>query len=184
MNLIAAVDKNWAIGYRNRLLVRIPADQQWFQSVTKGKVIVVGRRTLDTFPNGLPLPMRTNIVLSKNPAFSVKGARVVRSVEEALLLLKGYPREDIFIAGGESIYRQFLPYCRVAHITKIAYAYEADAHFPKLDDMPEWELTGESEEQTYFDLEYTFQRYECNSSAGKDEHGKSCLHEIFHDCFC
>ena len=160
MNLIAAADRNWAIGYRGGLLVRIPLDQKWFQDVTKGKVIVLGRKTLATFPNGLPLPGRKNIILTKNPAFEMKQAQVAHSMEETLGLLAGYRSEDIFIAGGESIYRQFLPYCDVAHITRIDYEYMADAYLPKLDRLEEWELVADSEEQTYFDLEYTFQKYE------------------------
>ncbi len=164
MNLIAAVDKNWGIGFQNRLLVRIPADQQWFYQITKGKTIVVGRRTLETFPNGLPLPSRRNIILSRDLNFQIKGAQIAHNVEEALALLAVYQSEDIYIAGGESVYQQFLPYCDVAHITKIEYAYEADAYFPRLDQMPEWELTGDSEEQTYFSLEYSFLRFERKKS--------------------
>ncbi len=164
MNVIAAVDRNWGIGFQNRLLVRIPADQQWFYQTTKGKVIVVGRKTLETFPNGLPLPSRRNIILSKDPKFCVKGAQIAHSVEETLELLAAYRSEDVFVVGGESIYQQFLPYCDVAHITKIAYTYEADAYFPRLDQMTEWELTGDSEEQTYFSLEYSFQRFERKKS--------------------
>lgn len=160
MNVIAAVDSNWGIGYKGRLLVRIPLDQKWFQTVTKNKVIVVGRKTLATFPNGLPLPSRKNIILSENPNFFIKGAEVAHNMEEALELLKEWNREDIYIAGGESIYKQFLPYCKVAHITRIHYSYEADTWFPNLDIRKEWELTEESEEQTYFDLEYTFQKFE------------------------
>ena len=70
-----------------------------------------------------------------------------------------YQKEDIFIAGGESIYRQFLPYCDIAHITKIDYSYQADAYFPNLDENEEWEIVRDSEEQTYFDLEYVFLEY-------------------------
>ena len=160
MNLIAAVDKNWKIGYKGRLLVKIPLDQQWFQKTTKGKIIVLGRKTLETFPNGLPLPSRKNIILSRNPDFQVKGAEVTHSIEETLELLGQYKSEDIYIAGGESIYRQFLPYCDVAHITRIDYEYQADACFPNLEELPDWKFTADSEEQTYFDLEYTFQKFE------------------------
>lgn len=160
MNVIAAVDSNWGIGYKGKLLVRIPLDQKWFQTVTKDKVIVVGRKTLATFPNGLPLPSRKNIILSENPNFFIKGAEVAHNMEEVFGFLKGWNREDIYIAGGESIYKQFLPYCKVAHITRIHYSYEADTWFPNLDIRKEWELTEESEEQTYFDLEYTFQKFE------------------------
>lgn len=160
MNLIVAVDKNWGIGYRNKLLVSIPEDMKFFRSETGGKVVVMGRKTLESFPNGLPLKNRTNIVLTKNPDYRVKGAVICHSVEEILEELKKYPTEDVYVIGGDSIYKQFLPYCNVAHVTRIDHAYEADAFFPDIEKMPEWKLTGKSEEKTYFDLEFTFCRYE------------------------
>lgn len=160
MNLIAAVDQNWAIGQKGRLLVQIPADQKYFREMTKGKVIVLGRKTLETFPNGLPLAQRTNIILSGDRNYSVRGGIVVHSMEEALKELKKYEEEDIFIVGGSSIYEQFLPYCSAAYITKIDYAYQADSYMPNLDEDKDWQITADSEEQTYFDLEYYFYRYE------------------------
>ena len=84
----------------------------------------------------------------------------VHSIEEALEEIKKYPAEDVYCIGGDSIYAQMLPYCDVAHVTKIDFAYEADSHFPNLDEDDEWEITGESDEQTYFDLEYQFVKYE------------------------
>lgn len=160
MNLIAAVDKNWAIGLKNKLLVRIPEDQRFFRETTTGKVVVMGRKTLESFPNGLPLKNRTNIVLTKDRNYDAKGAIVVHSLEELLKKLAEYPSQDVYIIGGESIYRQLLPYCDVAHITKIDYAYEADSWFPNLDELSEWQIVADSEEQTYFNLEYYFYRYE------------------------
>ena len=160
MNLIVAVDKNWAIGCNNRLLVRIPNDQKFFRQETTGKIVVLGRKTLETFPNGLPLQNRLNIILSRDPEYKVKDAIVVHSIEELLEELKKYNSRDIYIIGGDSIYRQMLPYCDVAHITKIEHAYEADSYFPNLDEMDGWEITADSEEQTYFDIEYTFLKYE------------------------
>ena len=160
MNLIVAVDKNWANGKENKLLVSIPADMKFFRETTGGKVVVMGRKTLESFPGGKPLKNRINIVLTTDTSYRVKDALAVHSVEELLEELKKYDREDIYVIGGESIYRQLLPYCRLAHVTKIDHAYEADTYFPNLDDMDDWEVTGESEEQTYFDLEYTFVRYE------------------------
>ncbi len=160
MNMIVAVDKNWGIGKNNQLLVSIPADMKFFRETTSGHVVVMGRKTLETFPNGLPLRNRTNIVLTKNPHYHVKGAIVCHTVEEALEELKKYEDEEIYVIGGDSIYRQFLPYCKVAHVTKIDHVYEADAFFPNLDEKKEWVITGDSEEQTYFDLEYRFLRYE------------------------
>ena len=79
-------------------------------------------------------------------------------MEELREELKKYPSEDIYVIGGETIYKQLLDDCDVAHITKIDYAFEADAYFPNLDEMPE--ITADSEEQTYFDLEYYFYKYE------------------------
>ena len=160
MNLIVAVDSNWAIGNKNELLIRIPNDHKHFREETTGKVVVLGRKTLETFPQGLPLKNRTNIILSTNPSYQVKDAIVVHSVEELLEELKKYADEDIYIIGGDSVYKQMLPYCDVAHITKIDHAYEADAHFPNLDEDPAWEITADSDEQTYFDITYHFLKYE------------------------
>ena len=160
MNLIAAVDQNWAIGNKNKLLVRIPDDQKFFRETTTGKVVVMGRKTLESFPNGLPLKNRTNIVMTHDKNYQVKDAIVLHSLEELHAELQKYPSEDIYVIGGETIYRQLLDECDVAHITKIDYAYDADAYFPNLDERPEWKITADSEEQTYFDLEYYFYKYE------------------------
>ncbi|ROR28252.1 dihydrofolate reductase [Mobilisporobacter senegalensis] len=159
MNLIVAVDKNWAIGLKNQLLVRIPADQRFFRTETTGKVVVMGRSTLESFPGGQPLKNRTNIVITRQNDYNMKDTMILHSIEEALEEVKKYPSNDVYVIGGESIYKQMLPYCDVAYVTKIDYAYEADTYFPDLDDMPDWELAEESEEQTYYDLEYTFRKY-------------------------
>lgn len=160
MNLIAAVDENWAIGNNNELLIRIPADHKFFRQETTGKVVVLGRKTLETFPQRMPLKNRTNIILSGNREYQVKDAVVVHDMEELLEKLKQYDTKDVYVIGGESIYRQLLPYCDTAHITKIDHAYAADAYFPNLDEMPEWQITADSEEQTYFDITYHFLKYE------------------------
>lgn len=160
MNLIVAVDKNWAIGNGNKLLVSIPQDMKFFRETTTGKVVVMGRKTLETFPGKQPLKNRTNIVMTRDAKYQVKDAIVVHSIEDLLEELKKYAEEEIYVIGGETIYRQLLPYCKVAHVTKINHAYEADTYFPNLDEMEDWVVTGISEEQTYFDLEYEFVRYE------------------------
>ena len=160
MNLIVAVDDHWAIGNQNKLLVSIPADMKFFRETTMGKVVVMGRKTLETFPGGQPLKKRTNIVLTRDQNYQVKDAIVVHTIEELLDELKQYDEEDIYVIGGETVYRQLLPHCRVAHVTKVHHTYEADTYFPNLDEMEEWLVTGVSEEQTYFDLEYEFVRYE------------------------
>lgn len=160
MNLIVAVDSNWAIGNKDRLLVSIPNDHKHFREETTGKVVVLGRKTLQTFPQGMPLKNRTNIILSRDKNYEVKDAVTVHSVEELLEELKKYDTKNVYVIGGESIYRQLLPYCDVAHVTKIDHKYEADTYFPNLDEDPEWEITADSDEQTYFDIAYTFLKYE------------------------
>lgn len=160
MNLIAAVDRNWAIGCDNNLLVRIPEDQKWFRQTTTGKAVIMGRKTLESFPGKAPLKNRLNIVITSDKSYKVEGAVVVHSIEEAIKAAGDYSDEDVYVIGGESIYRQMLPYCKVAHITKIDYAYQADAYFPNLDDDKDWHITETSEERTYFDLLYEFVKYE------------------------
>ena len=160
MNLIVAVDNNWAIGNKNELLVRIPNDHKHFREETTGKVVVLGRKTLETFPQGQPLKNRTNIILTNDRKYQVKDAIIVHSIHELLEELKKYNDEDIYIIGGESVYRQMLPYCNVAHVTKIDHTYEADTYFPNLDQDEEWHITADSDEQTYFDIAYQFLKYE------------------------
>ena len=133
---------------------------KFFRETTTGKVVVMGRKTLESFPNGQPLKKRVNIVLTRDKNFKAGDAIIVHSMEELWEELKKYPSEDIYVIGGETIYKQLLDDCDVAHITKIDYAFEADAYFPNLDEMPEWKITQDSEEQTYFDLEYYFYKYE------------------------
>ena len=159
MNIIAAVDKNWGIGYKKRLLNSIPEDMKFFRETTTGKVVVMGRNTLESFPGKRPLKNRVNIVITRSRDYAAGDAVIVHSVDEALSELSKYPDEDIFIIGGASVYRQFLPYCDTAHITAMDNIYAADAYFPNLDEDPEWEVVGESEERTYFDLPYTFKLY-------------------------
>ena len=159
MKLIAAVDRNWGIGRAGKLLIRIPEDMRHFREMTVGKTVLMGRRTLESFPNGLPLKQRTNIVLTAKPDYDGKGALVVHSLPEMLEEAAKYPGGDVFCIGGETLYRQLLPYCDEAFVTKIDYAYEADAWLQDLDRDPEWILSEEGEEQTYFDIPYCFCRY-------------------------
>lgn len=160
MNIIVAADKNWAIGKNNKLLVSIPQDMKFFRETTTGKVVVMGRKTLESFPGGQPLKRRVNIVLTSDKNYHVNGADIVHSIDALLEELKKYPAEDIYVIGGESIYRQLLPYCDKAYVTKIDHAYDADTFFPNLDEDPQWRMTKTSDEQTYFDLEYEFTIYE------------------------
>lgn len=158
MKAILSADRNWGIGYQNKLLVSIPSDMRFFREMTEGKVIVMGRKTLESFPNGLPLKKRINVVLTHDRSYQVKDAVIVHDKEELLEELKKY-QEDIFVIGGGSVYELLLPYCDTAYVTRIDMEYQADTFFPDLDQDPEWELTEESDEQTCFDIEFTFTVY-------------------------
>lgn len=160
MKAILSADRNWGIGNGNKLLVSIPSDMKFFRQTTTGKVVVMGRKTLESFPNGQPLKNRINIVLTGNKDYTAKGAVIVHSQEELLDTLKQYDTEDIYIIGGESVYRMMLPYCDTVFVTKIDRTFQADTFFPNLDEMEEWEMTEEGEEQTCFDLEFRFTKYE------------------------
>lgn len=159
MNLIVAVDNNWAIGKDNNLLTTIPEDLRFFREMTTNNVIVMGRKTLESFPEAKPLANRTNIVITNNPNYKAKGVTLVYSIDEAMEEIKKYPAEEVFIIGGQTIYEQFLDYCHVAHVTKINYSYDADTYFPNLDDKDGWKIQGISEEYTYHDLDYKFYKY-------------------------
>ena len=159
MKAIVAVDSNWAIGNKGQLLVSIPADQKNFRNETIGKTIVYGRKTLETFPQQVVLPKRNNIILSTKPDYRVKDAAVVHSRQELLDLVSDLDTNDVYIIGGESVYREFLNLCDTAIVTFIDKEYQADTYFPNLDKDPEWELSEESEEQVYFDITYTYRTY-------------------------
>lgn len=160
MNLIVAVDNKWAIGNKGDLLISIPEDMKFFRKMTTGKVVIMGKNTLESFPNSKPLKNRVNIVIALEKDYKVEGALTVYSIEEALKEAEKYDTDDVFVIGGGSIYRQMLPYCDTAYVTYIDFSYEADTFIPNLDDMPdEWYIAEESDECTYFNLEYYFRTY-------------------------
>jgi dihydrofolate reductase len=160
MNLIAAVDRNWAIGRNGKLLVSIPQDMAYFRQMTTGKVVIMGRKTLESFPKKKPLRNRAeNIVITRQTDYQAEDATVVHSVEEALNAAARYDTRDVFVIGGGEVYRSLLPYCDTAYITKIDFAYDADTRLPDLDHDPEWEKVRATDELTYFDLVYEFDTY-------------------------
>lgn len=160
MNAIVNVDKNWGIGNKGKLLVSIPNDLKRFREITTGNVVVYGRKTLATFPAGKPLKNRTNIILTTDTAMKEPEAVIVHSLEELFEELKKYDSDDIYIIGGDSVYKQLLPYCKKVLATSVQYVYEADTYFPNLDEMENWNVISESEEHTCFNIEYTFKDYE------------------------
>ena len=160
MNLIAAVDRNWAIGLENRLLNSIPEDMKFFRTTTMGKTVIMGRKTLESFPGAKPLKNRRNIVITKDAAYEKEGVVIVHSVEEALAAAADTPGDEVYVIGGESIYRQMLPYCDRAYITFMDHAFEADTWFPDLSADPDWVLFSESQRREHEGIEYLFRVYQ------------------------
>ena len=160
MNIIAAVDKKLGIGKNGGLLVSIPEDMKLFREETVGKVVVMGRKTFESLPQGLPLVERTNIVLTTSEDFKHDNVYVCHSVDEVLNKVKEYPTDDVYVIGGASVYEQMLPYCDTIHLTKIDYTYDADTYFPDIFKDGVWQETARSDERTYFDICYEFIRYQ------------------------
>ena len=160
MNLIVAVDENWGIGKDNELLCRISADMKNFRAVTMGHVLVLGRKTLESFPGKEPLPKRTHIVLTANKAYEAEGVILCHSLEELPAVLADYEDDDIFVIGGGSIYTALLGRCRHACVTRVdAAAENADTFFPNLDALPEWTVERTEAPVTENGLTYRFVDY-------------------------
>lgn len=160
MNLIVAVDKNWGIGKNNDLLFSIPKDMKFFRETTTGKTVIMGRNTLESFPNKKPLPKRRNIVITTNTSYTVEGAEIVNSVEDAVKVAP----DDAFVIGGSSIYKQMLEYCDTAYITKVEADGNADCFFPNLDNNKDFKLVYQSEPVEDNGYTLTFCTYKrCNN---------------------
>lgn len=160
MNAIVAVDANWAIGRDNDLLFSLPTDMKRFRSLTTGGTVILGRKTLDSFPGGKPLPKRRNIVITRNEKFQREGCEVVGSPADALALAAGTDEEMLWVLGGGSIYTALLKQCKRVYLTKVDSVVEdADTFFPNLDKLPGWEVVSTSEAVEENGLTYRFIDY-------------------------
>jgi len=157
MELIVAVYENWGIGRAGTQPIVIPEDRKHFRSVTGSATVIVSDRTMLDFPGSRPLKGRRNIILSIDPSFTCEGAEVARSIPEAVGMLK--PGERAFVIGGASVYRQMLPLCERAYLTKLYCAPECDVFFPDLDAMPNWRVVEQGSVQTSGDIAYRFLTY-------------------------
>ena len=156
VNLIVAVDKNFAIGNKGDIPWHISADMKYFRNTTSGKSIIMGRKTLESFPGSKPLPNRKNIVLTRNKDFKIEGAFVVNSISEALMAAD----DDCFIIGGGEIYKMFLPYVKYAYVTKVDSEFEADTYMVNLDKEDGWKLHKKGETLSENGIEFSFDIYE------------------------
>ena len=158
MNAIVAVNSDWGIGCRGTQTIVIPDDRRRFMKLTSGGTVITGRRTFEDI--GALLPKRKNIILTGNREYTADGAVIRHSVNGVLDEIAGEPPERVFVIGGESIYRQFLPMCEKAYVTKIKAAPPSDTFFPNLDELPEWELLEQSPvREEPENLRYSFTLY-------------------------
>jgi dihydrofolate reductase len=164
MKAILSADMNWGIGYKGNLLKRVPEDMRFFAKMTRGKVVVMGRGTLESFPGKQPLKDRVNIVLTRSASFDREGLIICRSLGELFERLEDYPPDDVYIIGGESIYTQLLPYCSEVYVTRFEKKFEADRHFPNLDCQENWELASESAESSFEGMKFKYLRYVNNNT--------------------
>lgn len=158
MKAIVAIDKNWGIGKDNKLLVHLSGDLKYFKEKTIGKIVVMGRETLESLPGGNPLPGRKNIVLSRNECYETE-CQLCNSKEQLLQIEKKYNTDDMYIIGGEKVYKEFLPYCDTVFVTKIDEEYEADKFFPNLDNDENYKIVWESEINEENGTRYKFVEY-------------------------
>ena len=159
MRAIVNVTPQWGIGSQNRLLVHIHADMNRFRALTTGNTIIVGRKTLDTFPNVKPLPNRENIILTHDCHFCAENATVIHDLTELRSVLSDRDPDAVFVCGGEQIYRQLLPFCSEALITLNYTAETADRFFPDLNTLPNWILTEVGDKQYENEQAYRFLTY-------------------------
>lgn len=163
ITMIAAVDSNWAIGCKGDVLLKLPEDRRHFKQLTLGSVIIIGRKTLESFPGGKPLPGRTNIVITGNKKYTARGVILAYSIEDALKKAEAISKADgkkIFVAGGGEIYRQMKDYCSEAVITYFDCKFEeADTYFPDLDKDDGWRLDAVSEKYSCDSCEFEFRTY-------------------------
>lgn len=158
MNAIVVADKNWAIGRDNGLLFDLPTDMKRFRDLTMGGTVLMGHRTLDSFPGGRPLKGRRNIVLTRDPTFQREGVTAVTSLAAALEIVED--PEHLWVIGGGSVYTALLSRCKRVYLTKVdADAGETDTFFPNLDKLPGWEVEYVSEPMTENGLTFRFMEY-------------------------
>ena len=168
MKAIVAVDENWAIGNEGKLLISIPEDMKFFVKTTKGHTVIMGRKTLESFPGGKPLKHRTNVVLSATMKAETVDVdedttlKVIHEVDDLADALGGFESvqsKEAVVIGGGSVYKLLLPYCDTVYVTAIRHTFTADTYFPNLDADPEWEIAEESEIFNHEGIDYSFRTY-------------------------
>ena len=157
MIAIVAVDRNWGIGQEGEQLLYIPEDLKRFKNFTTGNTIILGRKTMFTFPGKKPLKNRRNLILSRNPEFRPEGAEVFPDLDS--LMAQVTDPDNTYVVGGAQVYHTMIGQCDRAYITKIDAAYPADCWFPNLNDDPNWEVESEGEWLEHEGVKFRYVNY-------------------------
>lgn len=158
MKAIVVVDEKWGIGKDGDLLIHLSGDLKYYKEKTYGRTVIIGRKTLESFPGAKPLPGRENLVLTRNPEYRPEGCQVFNSKEQLMEYL-GSDTEEVYVSGGENIYRQFLEDCDRFYVTKIYDSFPADRSFPNLDLCDDMKITWKSDIQEENGVKYQFFEY-------------------------
>ncbi len=160
MNLIVAADNKWGIGRDGGLLASIPTDMRYFREHTTGKVVVMGRRTLESMPGGKGLPKRVNYVLTSDPGFEAERCITINSEDELWEELSKYDPDDVFLIGGATLYNRFYKLCDRLYVTKMDADLDADTSIVDFDEDPDFAVTSVSEPVTENGITFRFVVYE------------------------
>lgn len=163
MNMIVTVDENWAISFKDNPLVSIPAEEKTRMQEISGKVIVYGEKYIKNLLGQQPLRECMNVIFTDGAKVNIRKTEnvvVCDTIEEIRDVLKCYASDEVYIINNEKLYREFLPDTDVVHVTKIDYAYKADAFFENLDKNPNFKITADSDEMYCYDIVYSFLKYE------------------------
>lgn len=156
MNLIVAVDNKWGIGKDGGLLAHVPGDMKYFKEMTTGKVVVMGRKTLESMPGGKGLPNRINYVLTTKEDYEAEGCNIVHSEEELFDAVSKYEPDEVFLIGGAALYNAYYNLCDKLYITKMDADLGADTFIVNIDEDPDYKVTSESEVHSENGINYIF----------------------------
>ncbi len=159
MNAIVNVTTHWGIGKNGKLLVSIPTDLHRFRELTLHKTVVYGRKTLATFPNGLPLSNRENIILTRDPEFKIEDAVICHDLDELKSVLRDRYSDNVFVIGGESVYKLLVPHCDKAYVTFNYSDLKADKFFPNLNRNENWYVSAIQPTQVEGSTPFRFVEY-------------------------
>lgn len=160
MNIIVTVDENWGISCKGRPFASIPAEKKSKMQEIAGHVVVYDMKAIDDLPGQQPVSGCTNLIFTDGYNRNVRGASTFATIDELRTELNKYDSDDIYIISSEKLFKEFLPDTDTVHVTKIDYAYRADAFFENLDQNKDFEIVADSDEQYCFDIVYSFLRYE------------------------